>query len=82
MGVDRQQDLQSATMAGRPEEVGRISQLIIQGAQEWHGAILAQGALLLRVTEGTFWSFFFAPKGWSTLEVPDGWLQVVRDFPQ
>ena len=34
---DRQQDLQSATMAGRPEEVGRISQLIIQGAQEWHG---------------------------------------------
>ena len=31
---DRQQDLQAATMAGRPEEVGRISQLIIQGAQE------------------------------------------------
>ena len=63
MGVDRQQDLQSATMAGRPEEVGRISQLIIQGAQEWHGAILAQGALLLRVTEGTFWSFFFCAQG-------------------
>ena len=34
---DRQQDLQAATMAGRPEEVGRISQLIVRGAQEWHG---------------------------------------------
>ena len=34
---DRQQDLQAATMVGRPEEVGRISQLIIEGAQEWHG---------------------------------------------
>ena len=33
---DRQQD-PPATMAGRLEEVGRISQLIIQGAQEWHG---------------------------------------------
>ena len=34
---DRQQDLHAATMAGRPEEVERISQLIIHGAQEWHG---------------------------------------------
>ena len=32
-----QQDLQAATMAGRPEEVGKISQVIIQRAQEWHG---------------------------------------------
>ena len=34
---DRQQDLQAATIPGRPEEVERISQLIIRGAQEWHG---------------------------------------------
>ena len=34
---DRQRDLQAATMAGRPEDAGRISQLIIQGPQEWHG---------------------------------------------
>ena len=34
---DRQLDLQAATLAGRLEEVGRISQLIIRGAQQWHG---------------------------------------------
>ena len=32
-GWDRQQDFHAATMAGRPEEVGRISQLIIRGAR-------------------------------------------------
>ena len=33
---DRQQDLQEATMAVRPGEVSRISQLMAQGAQEWN----------------------------------------------
>ena len=36
---DRQQELQAAIMAGRPEEVGRIS---IRGAEEWHGVQAAQ----------------------------------------
>ena len=54
---DRQQDLQAATMAGRPEEVGRISQLIIQGAQEWHGVQAEQttvgsGSCMLPSTAG------------------------------
>ena len=48
----------------------------------------SNGALLLRVTEGSFSGCsFLRPsepwplmprKGWSTLEVPDGWLQVIR----
>ena len=42
---DRQQHLQAATMAGRPEEVGRISQLIIRGAQEWHGEQTTVGSV-------------------------------------
>ena len=36
---------QAATMAGRPEEVGRISQLIVRGAQEWHGVQSEQNAV-------------------------------------
>ena len=46
---------------------------------------LSNGALLSRVAEGSKWSFasskprFFMPrKGWSTVQVPDAWLQLIK----